>query len=633
VNPRRRGRPQPDAWSSLHERARVRLAERLDEPLDWLEAAWLAEHLDDCADCRTVDAEYAAQRAELLALRPPVPPRDLWARTSAALDAEAARHPGRVARAADRRSRRNRGWTPFGAIGAVAATFVAAFVVGSQLVGPTSVPQIAIASPPASGAPSGAIPSIATPIPVEQGQVAWCSQENGSCEIHQAQIESVCPPGSTSNCAPLDSNAKSVVKLSVTPKSIVSSPNRSQVIVVGTKPGTASTTIYVVPVSGGTPSPTPTVPPTSATPIAPSNLPSNVPSIPPSSAPSSPAGSAPPPSPSPVPSGAPTATALAILAIASDVVVVGQSAAYSPDGAWFAFSARPVGRLNGPDVYVWHAGDPAAVPVTTDHRSVFAGWVGQRIVGSRADLPSRQGSASPEPESSGTTGHGPKKSPAASEVAGESSTPSASEPAAASASPAGDVATSSFIIDPATHIQTNLTVPAWRPIVDPLGRWAVYWEGTIAADASGERWVMGTGQLMLGSWAALAGAETAAGQQPLVLSPEFSAIDGADWDARWDDTGEHLAVWIGEREDPAVGHLNLVTMDPATGQPDSVGWRLVGRPALVGFSLADGHLAWATPPGQDGHGSQLQVYAWSGPDAGQTHSMPATGTDTVIVVH
>jgi hypothetical protein len=199
--------------------------------------------------------------------------------------------------------------------------------------------------------------------------------------------------------------------------------------------------------------------------------------------------------------------------------------------------------------------------------------------------------------------------------------------------PVGQVAASSFLIDPKTRARTTLPVPVWRPIVDPLGRWVVYWQGTIATDAIGERWVMGTGQLMLGSWASLAGAPTAASPVPLALSPDIGPIDGADWDARWDDTGEHLAVWVGDRSDPSIGHLNLITIDVATGQPDASGRRLIGRPALIGFSLADGHLAWATPPGQDGQGSQLQVYAWSGPDAGQVHSEPATGTDTVIVVH
>jgi cellulose synthase/poly-beta-1,6-N-acetylglucosamine synthase-like glycosyltransferase len=39
------------------------------------------------------------------------------------------------------------------------------------------------------------------------------------------------------------------------------------------------------------------------------------------------------------------------------VKVVGQSAAYSPDGAWFAFTARPTDGSEGPDIYVWRVGD------------------------------------------------------------------------------------------------------------------------------------------------------------------------------------------------------------------------------------------------------------------------------------
>jgi hypothetical protein len=588
----------------------------MDEPLEWMEAAWLEEHLDDCAECRAVSAEYAAQRTELRALRPPVPPRDLRARFAAALDEEDARRPRRAVRPA---ARRRPGWSPFGAVGAVVAAFAVAFLIGSQLVGPSTVPQIAIASAPGS-APASL--RLETPIAVEPGPVAWCSQENGSCVIRQAQVDRVCPQGSTSNCVPLDEQSKSIGTLSVTPKSIVSSPDRRQVVVVGTKAGTASTTIYVVPVSGGT-SATPTVPPATATPTA-------------TSSPfSSPGAVSPSPGESLVPSGTPAPTALAILAIASNVVVVGQSAAYSPDGTWFAFSARPVGRQGGPDIYAWRAGGQAAIPLTTDHQSVFAGWVGKWIVGSRANPVSGVDAASPS--AGPADGAGGKPGPKESKGPRASGTPAASEApeatAAASAIPAGQVATSSFLIDPATRVLTTLPVPVWRPIVDPLGRWVVYWQGTIATDAVGERWVMGTGRLMLGSWASLEGTQAAASAVPLALSPDLGPIEGADWDARWDETGEHLAVWIGDPHDPKIGHLSLITIDPATGQPDPSGRRLIGRPALVGFSLADGHLAWATPPGQDGQGSRLQVYAWSGPNAGQIDSQPATGDDSVIVVH
>ena len=57
----------------------------------------------------------------------------------------------------------------------------------------------------------------------------------------------------------------------------------------------------------------------------------------------------------------PTATALAII---NDVVVVGETAAYSPDGTMLAFSARPADGSHGPDIYLWRLGDPS---LSRDH--------------------------------------------------------------------------------------------------------------------------------------------------------------------------------------------------------------------------------------------------------------------------
>ena len=62
------------------------------------------------------------------------------------------------------------------------------------------------------------------------------------------------------------------------------------------------------------------------------------------------------------PSLTPEPTVASALAIASGVKVVGQSAAFSPDGDWFAFTARPSDGSAGPDVYVWRVGDDAARP-------------------------------------------------------------------------------------------------------------------------------------------------------------------------------------------------------------------------------------------------------------------------------
>ena len=44
-------RRRPDQWSDAHDRARMRLAERLDGPLGLAESTWLDEHLAGCPAC------------------------------------------------------------------------------------------------------------------------------------------------------------------------------------------------------------------------------------------------------------------------------------------------------------------------------------------------------------------------------------------------------------------------------------------------------------------------------------------------------------------------------------------------------------------------------------------------------
>ena len=81
---------------------------------------------------------------------------------------------------------------------------------------------------------------------------------------------------------------------------------------------------------------------------------------------------------------------------------------------------------------------------------------------------------------------------------------------------------------------------------------------------------------------------------------------------------------------PSIGRLSLVHLDPATGTLD----RPHGAPqdvtALPGFSIADGRLAWATPPGQGGEGSRVQIVAWTDDGVGSVESGPV---EDVVVVH
>jgi hypothetical protein len=82
---------------------------------------------------------------------------------------------------------------------------------------------------------------------------------------------------------------------------------------------------------------------------------------------------------------------------------------------------------------------------------------------------------------------------------------------------------------------------------------------------------------------------------------------------------------------PTVGRLSLLTIDQLTARADPSAPLLVGTPALPGFSLAVDRLAWVTPPGQDGQGSQLQVMAWQGTSAGTIESLPIPDSEQLIV--
>jgi hypothetical protein len=91
----------------------------------------------------------------------------------------------------------------------------------------------------------------------------------------------------------------------------------------------------------------------------------------------------------------------------------------------------------------------------------------------------------------------------------------------------------------------------------------------------------------------------------------------ADWDARWDETGTHLAVWIADPADRSFGHLSLYVVDRVTGRLEPDDQAIKGVPALPGFSIGKGRLAYATPPGQDAKGSSVRVQAWTADGIGE----------------
>jgi hypothetical protein len=105
-----------------------------------------------------------------------------------------------------------------------------------------------------------------------------------------------------------------------------------------------------------------------------------------------------------------------------------------------------------------------------------------------------------------------------------------------------------------------------------------------------------------------------------------------EWDIHWDETGTRFALWIADPVDTAVGTISLHEVDAERGLLDPAGAVLTGVPALPGFSIGDGRLAWATPPGQGGEGSRVVVLAWRGKSAGRVESAAEAGSAPLVVI-
>jgi len=617
-----------DAEAS-HDRARSLIASGFLEPLEAADSAWLATHLAGCPECATDAAAYEADRQLLRTLRdrPIEPPRDLWARTAAEIERSRSRG-GRVARPA---LPRRIGRLP---LGVASGLLVVLVVIGASLAPRGGLPLV---GPGLGGSANRTAGTEATPIAVTADALAWIQvSPDGSYEFLQANVDEVCVDA-RDGCAPLNTRNSTRLRLTQAPQSVLLSPNQAQIAVVTKSTSSTGSAIVVVPVPTApppVPSPVPTgsaaatppvgTPGASATPTATdaSGTPSPTPGSSPTTAPGG--------SPLPTASGEPPAGH----AIVSGVIVVGD-AAYSADGAWLAFSARPADGSSGPDLYTWHVGDALATAVTIDHRTFFSGWLGSTIVANRVD----PGDGGPEASSGAGASADATGTPAAAPVA--TTVPSDGPGGAPSASPvAVQDHPVAFILDPATHAITLLgATDIWHATFDPTGASVVYWAGTLVRDATGTGWTLGTGHLVIDGWndgsrsaspSASAGVTTSPPSSPEPTVPlvgpaghpvALTAEPVTDFDAWFDPTGTRLAIWIADPTDATIGTLRLEVIDPQTGLIDATADPLPGVAALRGVSISSGRLAWVTPPGQDGQGSHVQVLAWNGRDFGQVRTI------------
>jgi hypothetical protein len=568
-------RRRQDRWSDAHAHARKRLAERLDGPLGLTESTWLDEHLAGCPSCAAMGAAFEDDRLALRALRDdaPEPPRDLWARTAAAIEAEAPTHREDQAGTVRRR-------VPVGALsGFVAVVFVVGVTLFSGTIllyddtGNGVKGDDGIELPPGSTAAAGPTAVEATPFAVDAGSVGWIQGPNAG--VHIARVDRVCPAKGAAGCPTLETESDRIAFKAET-KTIVGSPTRHQAVAIARSAADVDEVVVVaLPEPERTPAPSQEPAPESQPPI---------PTATPVAGSSAPSVSAPTPAtpdasvePSASPLLSPEPSVASEVAIASGIQVIGESAAFSPDGSWFAFTARPADGAGGADVYVWRVGDERAVKVTDDGTSYFASWSGNDMIASR-------------PNGSGSD----------------------------------DARPLSINIDPTTRAETEAG-DLWRPVVDPTGRFAVGWDGSLERSSDDRTWSPARGTLELRRWTD-DGARDAAGPERSRVVAEAAA---GDFDVRWDEAGEWVAVWVADTAESGVGQLTLYHVDQANGRLETVEGAPVRESALPGFSMGDGRLAWATPPGAGGEGSRIQIAAWSDEGVGIVESGP--GNQLVVI--
>ncbi len=661
-----------------HERSRAWLAERLDGPLQPAREDALATHLASCASCRQVDAEYRANRAAIRLLAGPVAPRDLPARTLAALEVEVRRvRPPRATPLPRLRGARRGNGVAFGSLLTVALVAV----VGALLVGPA----VQIPGPNVG----------ATPFAIAPVELAFVGIQGDVVRLYRTRLDRACPAG-TISCAEFAPQADQVVGLPLTAavSGLAFDPTGRHAAIAARPGAGATTTYYVVDLGSGASGTTPPVSPFES-PVPAVGAGSPAAAVPSSVAPqhsSSPVAKAratplaqkktvastPHPSPteraakspgatvgttrrpaasaspaassaaaaasSALPSGAPggasasssalpgsvgIATLPPVFAqpILQDVIPTGASPAWSPDGTTLAFSAMPTDGSIGPDIYTWHPGDQWAVPITTDHASSFASWAGSRIVGSTYAV---------EPDN-----------------------PAVLTPR-------------SFVLDPRTGDRRTIAGTAlWLPSVDPTARYVVGWAGTLRL--VGLVPVPDQGQLVFARWngfdpfaaptatpiatpspaAAPAShraraerttpaSSPAVGSPPVAVGPGSSAAAGGpeaatttpapidaspapgaqqyeDWAIGWSPDGSAVAVWEGPSVGVQTGTLTLHALDVATGQLDAGALLLGPVAACRGFSMGLDRLVWATPADLRGY-SQLRVVVWGSFGRGEMRS-------------
>jgi hypothetical protein len=603
-----------------HAQARRLLTERMDGSLDAESVAELAAHLAGCARCRSVARDYHEGRMLLRGLRPSVPPRDLGARISAALDREVAgrgRHVWRVGRP---------GHEVVGTVVAASAA-VAVLVVGARLL-------LAPAVGPRPDATLAAVPR-ATPFSVPRTELALVEIDADGLTVYQTAVSLVCPPSAV-DCATAAYESRRVVAVAgdLVPRGVVvDRGSRLMALLAEDAFGADTVSVVDLPAMDQPADPRGAGPgPDGRWPVrgAPQGSPGGAASV--------------VPAPSPSPADAPAR----MLAILEGVQVVGASPAWSADGSILAFSAMPADRTRGPDVYIWRPGQERAHRLTSDHASWFASWSASRVVLSRTDrLASRvtaetvlvdpadgteqvtalSGAWLPSVDPSGQFAVAWRGTLAAAGALIRPRTGglalidwSTVDPDAAPSGPgvgtrlpdARPAGVALALRGPSSvgfgaggqRAATAATVPD-RDRMGALSRAAAGPAVGTARDRTrarpGSAAMPADGRVALG-W--LESVEDGVDAEPLAV----------DWQVRWATTGTTFGYWVTDARGASWGRLTVLRVLPATRRIDRSIVLLGPTVARRSFTLGDERVAWVAPA-EEGADGELRVRTWG--DSGE----------------
>jgi anti-sigma factor RsiW len=641
------------------------VAARLDRHLSRVELRTLTAHVKSCPACAEVDREYREQRLELRAMPQPIPPRDLWARTSASLDREVARA-YRTRKLMRRLTRGRRAGQP------TASLMAALAVVG--VTAAIAVLQLAPAIGPASN------PVRPTPFNVLPQDIAYIGVRAGDLAVYRTQVSQVCPPSGPLDCVETTQVVRTPISLPANNKggglragNVSLNRDGTQLAMVGHYVGADVIAVVTLPENSGagagsndgnghgqhsdhepkgasaspdaggtkkTDPPRTAAPGDSQAPAA--SQAGDTPA--PTDQPPQPAETADPGQPTVPPETA--IPGLAVLAILEDVQSAGAPPDWSADGNTLAFSAMPIDHSSGPDVYVWSPGEDKAVALTSDHASFFASWSDNRIVVSRID-------------------------PASHKL-------------------------HNVVVDPATGEQREVAGPrVWLPSVNSQGTQAIGWFGSL--DTTGLLPKPESGALYVMDWTradpfrvsddgtqeppppvatdeppttdgqptdapAEPGDEPAPDQTPALQSnssgsasqpggvaptpdvdvstddADTGTVPGSltpldpnrdpdagpivDWQIRWSGDGRVLGVWVTDSDGSSWGELTVLALDPDDGTIVAGDPLLPTTMARRGFSLGHSRVAWVGPSDNNVDG-ELRIRVWGSDGVGGLRLSPA----------